>query len=424
MRSLKKLSLDSKSLSEKDRENIFEKINEENKFCGFAVKSLSPNAISTGMLGRVKYNLNELSHDTAMSLIDTLYNQEGLKITHVYLDTADSIYPCVSAASICAKVTRDTLLKNWNFTENCNLKEYGSGYPGDPMTKKFLDASLNNVFGFVKLVRFSWSTAALKIKKSCVAVKWPDAFEDGEDGDEEIVDVTEENEQAPKKEAKRGAKSNKQSKLSVAVATDKNNKSILNFFQKPQKRTLSTANSGQKMNLNQDLIKFHYYDIYLSYHKNQINDVERFYNRFKQSGLRVWYDQLYKYENINLFDDSLAALTHSFLFVCFWSKSYKKSLKCRAEYSTACEQKTKIIAFLIDDLEPSDELTFKYDLGFKIDQSQDLFDYLRNEKFGKIVETLKKYSIDEAQHKKSFQILVSTYYSSLLLSENKIENGN
>lgn len=85
---------------------------------------------------------------------------------------ADSLYPCVSAASICAKVTRDTLLKNWIFRENCTNKEYGSGYPGDPLTKKFLDSNLNNVFGFVKLVRFSWSTASLKIKKSCVAVKW------------------------------------------------------------------------------------------------------------------------------------------------------------------------------------------------------------------------------------------------------------
>lgn len=141
--------------------------------------------------------MNELSHDTAISLIDVLYNQENLNITHVYLDTvgdphkyelklskrfpklkikvakkADSLYPCVSAASICAKVTRDSLLKNWIFTENCTNKEYGSGYPGDPLTKKFLDFNLDSVFGFVKLVRFSWSTAGLKVKKSCVAVKW------------------------------------------------------------------------------------------------------------------------------------------------------------------------------------------------------------------------------------------------------------
>jgi ribonuclease H2 subunit A len=43
---------------------------------------------------------------------------------------ADSLYPCVSAASICAKVTRDTVLKNWNFVENFNVLNWGSGYPG------------------------------------------------------------------------------------------------------------------------------------------------------------------------------------------------------------------------------------------------------------------------------------------------------
>ena len=41
---------DSKSLTEKDREKIFKKINEENKFCGFATKVLSPHTISTSML--------------------------------------------------------------------------------------------------------------------------------------------------------------------------------------------------------------------------------------------------------------------------------------------------------------------------------------------------------------------------------------
>jgi ribonuclease H2 subunit A len=33
---------DSKQLTEKDREKIFKKINEENKFCGYVVKILSP----------------------------------------------------------------------------------------------------------------------------------------------------------------------------------------------------------------------------------------------------------------------------------------------------------------------------------------------------------------------------------------------
>ncbi len=181
---------DSKTLKEEDREKILEKIDESNEFCGYAIKVLSPNTISTNMLAREKFNLNEISHGAAIEIIDTLYNKQGLNITKVFLDTvgdptkyenklakifpklkikvskkADSLYPCVSAASICAKVTRDSVLKNWNFKENLSVKEYGSGYPGDPKTKLFLTANINPVFGFTKLIRFGWSTAAIIIKK-------------------------------------------------------------------------------------------------------------------------------------------------------------------------------------------------------------------------------------------------------------------
>ncbi len=104
--------------------------------------------------------MNELSHDTAICLIDTLYNKKGLNIVQVYLDTvgdptkyevklskifpklkikvskkADSLYPCVSAASICAKVTRDSLLKDWKFCENITVEKYGSGYPGGQLNE-------------------------------------------------------------------------------------------------------------------------------------------------------------------------------------------------------------------------------------------------------------------------------------------------
>lgn len=46
---------------------------------------------------------------------------------------ADSLYPSVSAASICAKVTRDQILEHWIWTES-DLegkvsKSFGSGYP-------------------------------------------------------------------------------------------------------------------------------------------------------------------------------------------------------------------------------------------------------------------------------------------------------
>lgn len=46
---------------------------------------------------------------------------------------ADSLYPIVSAASICAKVTRDYAVKHWVFSEKIEMTEdqtWGSGYPG------------------------------------------------------------------------------------------------------------------------------------------------------------------------------------------------------------------------------------------------------------------------------------------------------
>ena len=49
----------------------------------------------------------------------------GIKIT--VAKKADSTYPIVSAASICAKVSRDHAIRAWQFLEGSIAKEYGSG---------------------------------------------------------------------------------------------------------------------------------------------------------------------------------------------------------------------------------------------------------------------------------------------------------
>jgi ribonuclease H2 subunit A len=126
------------------------------EWLGWSVRSISPDDISGCMLQRSKYNLNELSHDAAIYLIQSALNR-GVNVTEVYVDTvgspekyqqklaqyfpglkitvakkADSLYPSVSAASIAAKVTRDLQLKNWLFQEHLEGKidiEFGSGYP-------------------------------------------------------------------------------------------------------------------------------------------------------------------------------------------------------------------------------------------------------------------------------------------------------
>lgn len=61
-----------------------------------------------------------------------------------------------------------------------------------------------------------------------------------DDNDEEVEENEEGQKSKPKKEVKKPAK--KPSKLAAAVASDKNNSSLLNFFQKSQKRTINEAN--------------------------------------------------------------------------------------------------------------------------------------------------------------------------------------
>ncbi|XP_035390642.1 ribonuclease H2 subunit A isoform X2 [Electrophorus electricus] len=153
---LKNLNVaDSKTLTEAERENLFLKLDKAKSFVGWALQVLSPNTISTNMLQRVKYNLNALSHDAAIGLVQYALDC-GVQLKEVFVDTvgpaekyeeklskrfpgvkvtvrpkADSLFPVVSAASICAKVARDHAVKGWTFAEDLGEvdTDYGSGYP-------------------------------------------------------------------------------------------------------------------------------------------------------------------------------------------------------------------------------------------------------------------------------------------------------
>lgn len=155
---------DSKQINEENRDYIFNEITTKyNENIGWAIDVISPNFISSNMLKRSKYSLNEVSMDSAINLIKQAMKL-GANIAEIYVDTvgppekyqtklsqifphcivtvakkADSIYPIVSAASICAKVSRDHALKVWNFKEEIELTEkgFGSGYPGGLYKKIF-----------------------------------------------------------------------------------------------------------------------------------------------------------------------------------------------------------------------------------------------------------------------------------------------
>ena len=121
---------DSKQLTEHERSTAFSKLNEINQFVGWAVEIIAPNSICNSMYKRQKHSLNEVSHDSAIGLVKRALSL-GVNVASVFVDTvgppekyqaklaaifpgikvtvakkADSTFPVVSAASICAKVSR------------------------------------------------------------------------------------------------------------------------------------------------------------------------------------------------------------------------------------------------------------------------------------------------------------------------------
>ncbi|GAB2220711.1 hypothetical protein Droror1_Dr00008379 [Drosera rotundifolia] len=195
---------DSKTLKEERRAELFEML-KTNEYISWDVDVIDPRELSAKMLKKNKINLNEISHESAMGLVSKVVNM-GLLLTEVFVDTvgdaekyttklaqrfpsikfvvakkADSLYPVVSGASIVAKVTRDRALHDWIFDETAESmhRGFGSGYPGDPETKAWLEHHKHSVFGFPTLVRFSWGTCHSYFKDTA-EVLWESDNQDEE----------------------------------------------------------------------------------------------------------------------------------------------------------------------------------------------------------------------------------------------------
>ncbi|XP_022859638.1 ribonuclease H2 subunit A isoform X2 [Olea europaea var. sylvestris] len=153
---------DSKTLKEEKREELFENLKADESI-GWAVDVIDPRELSSKMLKKNKINLNEISHDSAMGLIRKV----------------------LSIGILLTEVTRDRALRDWVLDETAaNMHTtFGSGYPGDPQTKAWLEDHKHSIFGFPTLVRFSWGTCT-SYSKDMVEVLWEtdDADEDGSDG--------------------------------------------------------------------------------------------------------------------------------------------------------------------------------------------------------------------------------------------------
>lgn len=178
---------DSKKLTAVKRKDIFEKMKTDDVVKdNYILDILSADFLSCQMLKKKKVNLNTMSHNSAMKLVGEAkerIEKIGGILKQVYVDTvgppdkyqkklsnrfpditfqvekkADDKFATVSAASICAKVTRDEMIDE--YCEGVG-DVIGSGYPSDPHTKKYLKKVFDPVFGFNSRdvpIRFSWGT--------------------------------------------------------------------------------------------------------------------------------------------------------------------------------------------------------------------------------------------------------------------------
>jgi ribonuclease H2 subunit A len=195
---LKTLSFaDSKVLTPKVRSDLLEQLcsptsDHLHHSVGWSARVMTASDISANMLSPIGYNLNAQAHDTTIALIRQIISL-GVNVREIYVDTvgpevsyqaklqrhfpgaavtvtkkADSKFPIVSAASVCAKVTRDVFLGN--------EEVWGSGYPSDPRTSSWLKGdSMDKIFGWSsEEVRYSWATVRdlLEKNKDSVKVDW------------------------------------------------------------------------------------------------------------------------------------------------------------------------------------------------------------------------------------------------------------
>lgn len=242
---------DSKKLTEKQRESIFKEINAAHgKEIGYFVDVLGAEMLSNNMLSdwdKGGRNLNKISHDSAIGLIKKVQSI-GFVVRRCYLDAvgnndkyksliaralnddsieivveskADDTFPVVSAASICAKVTRDHALNDFLYPEKGKefSRKVGCGYPGDKVTRGWLKDHIDPTFGFPSIVRFSWKTCYEWLEKEGYRANFLDIPESVADGTNkaEIKKLDHLRSQKEQEERTRLSEAQKKRRMNVAV---------------------------------------------------------------------------------------------------------------------------------------------------------------------------------------------------------------
>ena len=166
---------DSKLLSPRRREQLAEEV--KKLALKFHVIKLSPMDIDMVVeTGKKLHRLNRLEAQTMAKVVEALKPDvayvdasdvladrfgnhiiEGVpfKVEIVSEHKADAKYPIVSAASIIAKVERDSAVSELRKKHG----DFGCGYPTDPKTIKFLENWVKRFGSYPDFVRKSWKPA-------------------------------------------------------------------------------------------------------------------------------------------------------------------------------------------------------------------------------------------------------------------------
>ncbi len=177
---LKKLKVrDSKELSPLQRVGLKGPI--EETLSGFELVRIGPEEIDSSRISGT--NLNELEvkkmariinnfqpDKVYVDAVDPIEKKFASRLKkYLRVDTeiiakheADKKFPIVSAASILAKVARDSDIEE---IKRIYGEDIGSGYPSDPITKSFLSSWLKEHKKLPKIVRKTWSTVSGAIQK-------------------------------------------------------------------------------------------------------------------------------------------------------------------------------------------------------------------------------------------------------------------
>ena len=153
-------------------------------------------------------------------------------------------------------------------------------------------------------------------------------------------------------------------------------------------------------------IKEKEFDIFLSYNRGIIEQIEILYQKLTDLNYKVWMDDHETHARGNLMDQLTIGLNNSKCAICFITKRYSESKNCVLELTYMHENDIPFIIVMVEDIKPKDLgavgllITPKTRLNF-YKQDHDFGNIWSNERFSRLTETI-QYFIDKYEQEKNF----------------------